>query len=575
MTNHLHQNLRDEIKQLDTPPSDPTKTHDWLMGKNHLAFIEKVSGGEEIILAASGPCTHMRSVVVPASRIDEVSTDERARWCWVGGEEAARYSWVNQGHPWISRAPTTMADAWLEDGHPLAFQRSVEERVGQEQTYWEPDQAFLHLSEAHWREGRRAYARLTQSGDWHDVITITNRDGDSSIGLVTCDRTALDNYLVGTQSALILLFDLRADLRDDESFQLERSWDYGDVIVAHPLCYYTDRQADVEFAITRGSSVIEPSCDRDLIAERIRNRGIDPSDAVPISLIVANQWQGDKDSGQLSPIQTTETFQAIVSAGEEGLTTSYSPAFFNSEVLSRYTADQDRWSVAKGRIRCRGGWELREYHTNEAGQIWALIEDLRWLPSRELEHWKQHNEAPLSPVTDVDLRRTFFGELPENPEPLPQIRHILSTWTRANCSWWTLREGGALEQLTIPVSGARKAWDEAIMALAKVVIEGFDKTDLTARLAQAGGEAEQEWGSIRVLEELLGFVSGNAHPVRLDAIRDLREIRNSIAHPTPDGGFARASSELERHGSYQAAYEHLCRRIADELQQIHNGLSAG
>ena len=464
-----------------------------------------------------------------------------------------------------------MADAWLEDGHPLAFQRSVEERVGQEQTYWEPDQAFLHLSEAHWREGRRAYARLTQSGDWHDVITITNRDGDPSIGLVTCDRTALDDYLVSAESVLVLLFDLRTG----ESPPLERNWSYGDAIAAHPLCYYTDRHVDVEFAITHGSSVIKPKFDRDRIAERIRNHGVDPSDSVPISLLVANQWQHGKDSGRINPVQTTETFEATVSVDEDDLRTRYSPAFFNSEVLSRYTADLDRWSVAKGRIRCRGGWELREYHTNEAGQVWALIEDLRWLPSQELEYWKQHNEAPLSPVTDVDLRRTFFGELPENPEPLPQIRHILSTWTRTDCSWWTLREDGALERLAIPVSGARKAWDEAIMALAKVVIEGFDKTDLTARLAQAGGEAEQEWGSIRVLEELLGFVSGNAHPVRLDAIRDLREIRNSIAHPTPDGGFARASSELERHGSYQAAYEHLCRRIADELQQIHNGLSAG
>lgn len=574
MTNYQHQKLRDEIKRLDAPPNDPAKTSEWLTGKSHLAFIKKVSGGEEIILAASGPCTYMRSVVVPTSRVNEVSTDQRARWCWDGDERIAAYNWREGERPWIDQSPRDAA-TWLEDGHPLAFQRSVEKRVGQPQTYWVPDQEFLHVSEGHWRKEREAYARLAPLGEWVDVITITNQDGEPPIDLVTCNRDALDDYLVVTESVLILLFHLYNDLRGDNPLLIEHNWTCGKAIAKGPLCYITDRDASAMLAITKGSSIIEPRFDRDRIAERIRSHGADPSDSVPISLLAANQWQHGKDGGRTDPVQTTETFEATVGVNEDDHLTRYSPAFFNSEVLSRYTADPDRWSVAKGRIRCRSGWELRKYSTNETGQVWALIEDLRWLPRRELEHWQQHNEAPSSPVTEADLRLTFFGELPENPEPLPQIRHILSTWIRANCSWWTLREDGALERLAIPISGASKAWDEAIMALAKVVVEGFDKSDLTARLERAGGKAEQEWGPIRVLEELLGFASGNAQPVRLIAIGDLRELRNGIAHSRRDGGFARSSAELARHGSYQAAYEHLCRRIADELQQIHNALSVG
>ena len=572
MTNYRHQKLHDEIERLDTPPDDPAKTPEWLTGKSHLAFIEKVSGGEEIILAASGPCTYMRSVVVPASRVDEVTTDQRARWCWVGGEEAARYSWVNHGRPWIDRAPTTVADAWLDDGHPLAFQRDIGERVDRELAYWEPDQAFLHLSEAHWRDDRRAYARLTQSGDWHDVITITNRDGDHSIGLVTCDRTALDDYLVSAESVLVLLFDLRTG----ESPPLERNWSYGDAIAAHPLCYYTDRHADVGFAITHGSSVIKPKFDRDRIAERIRNHGVDPSDSVPISLLAANQWQHGKDGGRLNPVQTTETFEATVSVDEDDYLTRYSPAFFNSEVLSRYTADPDRWSIAKGRIRCRGGWGLREYHINETGQVWALIEDLRYLPRRELEHWKQYNEAPRSPVTEADLRLTFFGELPENPEPLPQIRLILTDWVRVGCWWWMLREDGALERLTPPILGTRKAWGEAIVALDNVITQGFNEATLTAYLDQDGGKTKQKGGSIRLLEEILALVPSGETPVQLGAIRKLRNLRNriGIAHPTPDGGFARSDAELARHGSYAAAYEHLCQDIVKDLRQIEQALTS-
>ena len=577
VANYLHQKLRDEIERLDTPPDDPTKTPEWLTGKSHLAFIEKVSAGEEIILAASGPCTYMGSVVVPASCVDEVPTDQRARWCWVGDERIAAYNWREGECPWIDQLPTRDAATWLEDGHPLAFQRSIEERVGREQVYWEPDQEFLHLSEAHWRTERATYARLTHLGDWLDVVTITNRGDADPIGIVTCNRDALDDYLVASESVLIVLFelDLRAYTRQDESSLLQRNWNYGGAIADGSLCYFTDRHLDVDFAITRGSSLIKPKSDRDLIAQRIRNHGVDPSDSAPISLLAASQWQDGKDGGQINPVQTTETFEATVSVDEDDLPTRYSPAFFNSEVLSRYTADPDRWSVAKGRIRCRGGWGLRKYSTNETGQVWALIEDLRWLPRQELEHWRQHNEVPSSPVTEADLRLIFFGELPENPEPLPQIRFILSGWVRADCWWWTLREDGALERLTSPIFGTRKAWGEAIVALDNVVTQGFNEDTLTTRLEQDGGKTKQKGGSIRLLEEILAPVPSGEKPVQLSAIRKLRNLRNriGITHPRPDGGLAQSDAELARHGSYAAAYEHLCQDIVKELRQIEQALT--
>ena len=580
MANHQHQKLLDKIMQLDTPPDDPAKTPEWLTGNSHLALIKEVSGGEEIILAASGPCTYVRSVVVPAFRVDEVSTDQRARWFWDGGDRIAIYDWANGGSPRIERTPAG-ADGWLIDGRALAIWRSVEERVGQQQDYWVPDQEFLHVSEGHWREERNAYARLAPLGEWVDVITITNQDGEPPIDLVTCNRDALDDYLVATESVLILLFHLHNDLRGDNPLPIERNWIYdewtcGEAIAKSPLCYFTDRHASAKLAITRGSSIIEPKLDRDRIAKRIRSHGVDLSDSVPISLLAANQWRDGEEGDRIRPVQTTATFEAAVSMDEDDRLTRYSPAFFNSEVLSRYTADPDRWSVANDRIRCRGGWRLREYHTNEAGQVWALIEDLRKLPRRELEHWQQHNEAPISPVTKADLQRTFFGELSENPEPLPQIRFILSGWVRADCRWWTLHEDGALDRLTAPIPDTRKAWGEAIVALDNVVTQGFNETNLTARLEQAGGKAKQKGGSIRLLEELLAPVPSGEKPVQLSAIRKLRALRNriGITHPTPDGGLAQSAAELERHGSYRAAYEHLCRGITDELQQIQDRLSA-
>ena len=571
----MHQKLLDDIKRLDMPPEDLSKADNWLAGNSHLAFLKELSDAEEMILAASGPCTIIRSVAIPVSRLEEVSTEERARWPWLGGEQFATYNWTREGTPWVDRFPTVDASTWFEGGRPLAICRLIEARASHAEAYWEPDQEFLHVSEAHWREERHAYARLTMLGDWLDVVTITNPASNKKIDLVTCNRDALDDYLVATESVLILLFDLRPDLRKDERSLLEHNWTYGDTVVDNAFCHRTDRDAKTDFTITLGTGIIHPKLDRDRIADRIRSHGIEPSDPAAISLLAADQWQHNESNDQSTPVQTTKPFRVTMDVDKDDGLVRYSPAFFNSEVLSRYTADPDRWSISKGKIHCRGGWELREYHMNGDNQIWALIEDLRRLPRRELEHWQQYNEPPRSPVTKTDLRRTFWGELPETPDPLSQVRHILSTWTRTNCSWWKLREDGALERLTIPIPDTRKAWGEAIVALDNVVSQGFVKTDLIARFKQTGRVPEQEWGSIRVLEELLTSISNTQKRVHLNEIKRLRDLRNQVGvtHPTPDGGFASSNAELARYGSYAAAYEHLCQGISEELQQIEQALA--
>ena len=48
-----------------------------------------------------------------------------------------------------------------------------------------------------------------------------------------------------------------------------------------------------------------------------------------------------------------------------------SPAFFRPEVLSKYKADRDKYTIDEMRrfISCRGAWELRSYDINDADQV--------------------------------------------------------------------------------------------------------------------------------------------------------------------------------------------------------------
>jgi hypothetical protein len=56
-------------------------------------------------------------------------------------------------------------------------------------------------------------------------------------------------------------------------------------------------------------------------------------------------------------------------------------------------------------IDCRGGWSLRDFDTNEAGQVHAYICDLRNLPYQEQLYWKSFNES-LGPTYLRELSET-------------------------------------------------------------------------------------------------------------------------------------------------------------------------
>jgi hypothetical protein len=65
---------------------------------------------------------------------------------------------------------------------------------------------------------------------------------------------------------------------------------------------------------------------------------------------------------------------------ESDLPFELSPAFFSPEVLRKYKADSDKYSLAGRSISCRCAWSLQTYDVNEAGQVHTYLVYLRNLP---------------------------------------------------------------------------------------------------------------------------------------------------------------------------------------------------
>ncbi|WP_155636014.1 hypothetical protein [Burkholderia stagnalis] len=57
-----------------------------------------------------------------------------------------------------------------------------------------------------------------------------------------------------------------------------------------------------------------------------------------------------------------------------------SPAFFRPDVLHRFKADPEKYSLDDRSISCRNAWYLKSYDINEAGQVHAYI--ATWPSSR-------------------------------------------------------------------------------------------------------------------------------------------------------------------------------------------------
>ena len=65
---------------------------------------------------------------------------------------------------------------------------------------------------------------------------------------------------------------------------------------------------------------------------------------------------------------------------ESDLPFELSPAYFRPEVLSKYKADSQKYTLQDRSITCRGAWHLKTYDINEAGQVHTYLVYLRQLP---------------------------------------------------------------------------------------------------------------------------------------------------------------------------------------------------
>lgn len=568
MVSPEHKRLYDRLVQVDAAPSDSEALSSWLTGEAHLRLLREDAESDELIIAAmldSPGC--MNTLIVRADDTRLQDTETLLKWSPNPYHfSAAEYYWTWSGDQiWVE--PRDAPDLFHEstDTSCLVFGRNLDGLSDETGNYLEVLQNYVHQARIYWRPERRAYSRFDHLGDWDDVISLTLKGERRNIALVSFRRQELDLHLIALESVLVRSFDFTLfqppfDLSVHERPTVERL-----IQPANNFIYRMIAKGD-SYCSIRGVQIIRPKLSEREAHYLARTDHLPTEDETkPVEFLVQDIRGGAVVTVSTDPATTRTYFEP----DRDDLPYETSPAFFRSEVLAKYKADRDKYTLHDRWIDCRSAWSLRNYSINDAGQVTAYICHLRELPHEEQIYWASFNELPKAGLSKRAITTDFLGKWPDEPTPLEALIDQLERWRTENVDWWKWKADGEPNHLTVPRTGSRDEWADAFLTLSHAVIEGFREKALRHRLQQAEQSSEPGERSIKLLERLLQAAGGLDADAQLKTLREIQIVRaQAKAHATGRQGRELADAALAKHGSYAAHYEHVCRVLAVELALI-------
>jgi hypothetical protein len=567
--NYEHKKLIEVITRLDEVPVDSKTFSEWIEAKAHLDFLRGNARANELVIYASGEYTVIHTVAVPNDRLAAVNKQDLMQCNFSPYTPIASYA-TGGGREgmWVERGLSGTGAKTLGDAVQLIFDRAFEGWTGPGRTYYELHQEYAHLTGIHWRPEKRAYCRFNEHGDLESIVSITSReDKASNMALVSFKREPLEEYLAASNASLVRMFDFTLLRRsgfsgwsDGPTQEINESSDF----------FYRRKVMPGYAAYTRGIQIIGPHRAPQAVFTGITDGWFGKKNKQHAEFI-AFDWRNKRVTKiSTDPAATTNYFQA------EGNTLPFelSPAFFRPEVLLKYKADRDKYTVSERDVSCRAAWHLEAIDVNEAGQVHAYICYLCRLPYEEQLHWLSFNEPPITGISKRAVINDFQGEFVTFVQPLRKVLYILQHLRDDKVAWWTLRGEELLERVNTPLTASRDEWAEAFMDLAKLVIEGFETKAIRARLDAAQVTYEKEDKTLALLEKLLNKDGSAGEVQKLVGLRTVQLLRSKAkGHSGGREAQQLAQDALIEHETFANHFQHVCAQVADELVTIKKCMS--
>ena len=552
------------LNRISEPPDAEEAYATWLEMSDAVAFLRENCHENEFLIYATNRSSFIHSVLVPSSLLSPPDYDDLSNWnCNPTSSWGIDVRYSEPRDVWIAPPLNHSGSRTLDAGEQLVFHRSFEGLHGKK-TYFEILQKFLHVFDLHFVEERASYCRLDRHGDLEDLIRIVEVPGKgdgSGSNSVVINRELLDDYLVLTQSVIVRMFDFTR--YRPGKFDGWRDRQFSDCGVHEDLWYRAHVEAGYA-SFLRGFHLVHPAITKSDVLRRhdymLRDVGRDYA-----SFIAWDFKNKVVREVSTAPGATANYFM------KSDLPFESSPAFFRPDVLLKYKFDSEKYTLQSRSVSCRGGWSLRTFDVNEAGQVHSYILYLRDLPYEEQLHWKAHNERPKASISRRAFTTDFEGTWDLKYEALSSLQEILHQWYSSQVPWWTLRSEKLINAVHYPLTASQDEWSDELLRLDQLVVEGFEKKWLKRAAEAKGRKPDPKFASLKLIEECLlglGFEPGEAAAI-VAPFKELHELRTKMkGHAS--GGEATAIKKriLKENGTFKAHFEALCRRCDESVRTI-------
>ncbi len=207
------------------------------------------------------------------------------------------------------------------------------------------------------------------------------------------------------------------------------------------------------------------------------------------------------------------------------------PIYFRKEVLGKYYADPDRYSVSDGRLSCFALWGC-QIDNNHPTHVVVFLGDLgRDLPYEERLHWKQFNVPPEGGVSEPNYRRSFLAQwaAPQAPDLIfrEEYERLNKCWHKSQ-GWPPFLKPAAgdthlLETIHIPVTNSQSELDEQVLALTKLLIDSLNEKEIESH----GGTGEAGEKGITKFARFLTATGFEQTEAVVSFLRDLQALRSA------------------------------------------------
>ena len=347
--NYEHNKIIQAITKLDQAPSEPRDFARWLRGDGHISFLKENASADELVVFASGEHTFINAVVVPNERLSPIDQKDLMGWNFNAHRSIASIV-SSRDDTWIDRGLTGTASDTLDSGVQLIVGRVFEEWTGPGRSYLELHQEFAHLAEIHWRPEKRAYCRFNKHGDLEQVVSITTREekGDN-ISLATFKWQPLEEYLAAGNASLVRMFDV--PLYRAAGFSGWSDYVPQEIRLSDEL-FYHQKIDDGHASYMRGVQIVRPRRPKKVIFPAWSS---EVKGDKQYAEFIAHDWRNKRVMKiSTDPTATSNYFEA---AGNS-LPFELSPAFFRPDVLLKYKADREKYTVGERDVSCRAAWHL-------------------------------------------------------------------------------------------------------------------------------------------------------------------------------------------------------------------------